>query len=344
LEIMNATFSNNKYYSISVESRGVQRVAIDHVTISGDFEDGIRFFGPSLDPDVPKIEDVVIISEASPGGIGIYISDNQYGAPQGKIINTHIANTDCAIFIIGTENPVTVGPDVQCHENYWAGIIVEDAVANIVGTQLEPNAFIGGDRGIAGVSGYGKVRWTDLGSNVLGGDLVDCNLDFGFVEPDDPGMNSFAGDLEMFLYVMDSPDVYAQRNWWGTTDLGEIYEKVTEYVIVEPILPGHPFAKLGIQSVNLPNRLMILKAYPNPFNADVTIELFSPISADISLKVYNILGQEITEVFSGRTNVGNASVVWDGRDQMGNPLASGVYFCIVRAADQTDVKKLMLLK
>jgi photosystem II stability/assembly factor-like uncharacterized protein len=349
LSVWSTTFNDNVRYSISVEGAGSAVVSITEVAIEGEFDEGILYYGYSGDNKIPTIEDVDINNVGSPEGTGILISDDITGAPQGEISHTQIAGMECGIYITGSEeDPVKVGPDVHCDENDWAGIVVQDAIAYIEGGEGEGNSFAANEVGITGENSDGKVRWTELGKNDMGGELYECSMDFGKEEGEDPGMNSFEDDETYFLYVINessAEDIYAQYNWWGTTNLNEIYSKVTEYVIVEPILTSAPsLSKVDTRAAKVPNRIRILNAYPNPFNADVLIEFSSPRPAFVSLEVYNILGQEICEIYNGFTEAGTVSAIWDGRDRLGGQISSGVYFCIARSGDKSDVKKLMLLK
>jgi CotH kinase protein/Lamin Tail Domain/Chitobiase/beta-hexosaminidase C-terminal domain/Secretion system C-terminal sorting domain len=91
---------------------------------------------------------------------------------------------------------------------------------------------------------------------------------------------------------------------------------------------------------NLPDEFILQQNYPNPFNPLTTISYFLPRPADITLTVYNILGQKIIDLASGKQSAGYHKVLFDA----GN-FSSGVYFCRLQA-DNNIVKyrKLVLLK
>ena len=63
------------------------------------------------------------------------------------------------------------------------------------------------------------------------------------------------------------------------------------------------------------------------------------MSSYVTLKVYNLSGQEITTLFEGKSQPGNYEVMFDGSE-----LASGIYFCSMETKKFTQIKKLMLLK
>ncbi len=85
--------------------------------------------------------------------------------------------------------------------------------------------------------------------------------------------------------------------------------------------------------------------YPNPFNPSTTINFALPQQAQVTLEVYNMLGQRVATLVSGEElTAGHHNVVWNGRNQMGYPVASGVYIYRIQAGDFTDAKRMMFLK
>jgi hypothetical protein len=83
----------------------------------------------------------------------------------------------------------------------------------------------------------------------------------------------------------------------------------------------------------LPNTFALSQNYPNPFNPTTTIQFDVPVSSDVSITIYNILGQKVKEVVHDRFEVGRYSIVWDGRNESGLSVASGVYFVRMQASD-----------
>ena len=100
----------------------------------------------------------------------------------------------------------------------------------------------------------------------------------------------------------------------------------------------------------LPTEFSLDQNYPNPFNPTTTIRVALPQAAFVSLKVYNMLGQEVATLMEGEKNAGYVSTVWNGRDQYGSAVASGVYIYRVVARpvsggeDFVMQKKMMMLK
>jgi hypothetical protein len=79
--------------------------------------------------------------------------------------------------------------------------------------------------------------------------------------------------------------------------------------------------------------------YPNPFNPSTTIEFTLPKSEYVKLKVFNILGKEVSTLVSNKLNQGNHTYIFDGKN-----LASGIYYYQLAAGDFREVKKMILLR
>jgi subtilisin family serine protease len=95
----------------------------------------------------------------------------------------------------------------------------------------------------------------------------------------------------------------------------------------------------------LPLDFTLDQNYPNPFNMATTISFSIPASGQVSLDVYNLLGQKVINLAEGEYPAGNVSINWDGRDRFGNDLASGMYFYRMSYnGDKVQTRKLMILK
>jgi len=83
--------------------------------------------------------------------------------------------------------------------------------------------------------------------------------------------------------------------------------------------------------------------YPNPFNSSTTIMVDLPESSNLELKVYNILGQEVKTIFSGEKQEGKYSFQWNGYDNYGSRVSSGVYIYRITAEGINATQKMILL-
>jgi flagellar hook assembly protein FlgD len=89
----------------------------------------------------------------------------------------------------------------------------------------------------------------------------------------------------------------------------------------------------------VPVKFELLQNYPNPFNPCTYIEFFMPKEANVSLRVYDILGNEVKTLVEGHQRAGTYNIFFDGSD-----LASGVYLYKLTADDFTQTKKMLLVK
>ena len=84
--------------------------------------------------------------------------------------------------------------------------------------------------------------------------------------------------------------------------------------------------------------------YPNPFNPRTTISYDLPSDADVSIIIYDAIGQEIRHLVSQHYTAGRYSVQWDAKDFMGRSVGSGVYIAKIKAGPNTALQKMLLLK
>jgi hypothetical protein len=91
-------------------------------------------------------------------------------------------------------------------------------------------------------------------------------------------------------------------------------------------LPGIVGIKQKPLTIIMPDDYKLEQNYPNPFNPTTNIKFFLPISKNISLKIYNALGQEVRTIINDQNYApGSHTVEWDGKDNNGKPVSSGVY-------------------
>ena len=105
---------------------------------------------------------------------------------------------------------------------------------------------------------------------------------------------------------------------------------------------------MGGGSPILPQRTALSQNYPNPFNPTTVISY--QLAADngprtlVTLKIYNVLGEEVRALVRRRQGPGYYSVRWDGNDDLGREVASGLYLCRLTAGGFTQMRKMVFLK
>ena len=94
----------------------------------------------------------------------------------------------------------------------------------------------------------------------------------------------------------------------------------------------------------IPSKFEVLQNYPNPFNPTTTIKYSLPSSSKVTIKIYNVLGQEVKTLVNNFQAAGNHRVTWNGDDNLGKRVSSGAYIYRVTAGSNMSTKKLILLK
>ena len=101
----------------------------------------------------------------------------------------------------------------------------------------------------------------------------------------------------------------------------------------------------GAATVHLvPQTYVLEQNFPNPFNPQTEIRFQLPSSAPVSLRVYDILGQQVAVLVTGNLPAGYHRVAWDARNAQGQAAASGVYFYVLETDTFRQTRKLLLLR
>ncbi len=95
---------------------------------------------------------------------------------------------------------------------------------------------------------------------------------------------------------------------------------------------------------NRPLRFSLEQNFPNPFNPTTGIRFRLEQPSTVELTVYNVLGQKIKTLVSGNLPDGEHSTTWNGRDEAGRPLSSGVYFYRLRSENRVLTRRMVLIK
>jgi glycosidase len=112
--------------------------------------------------------------------------------------------------------------------------------------------------------------------------------------------------------------------------------KIYEFVIATGVGPGDgALPEVGLR---------LEQNYPNPFNPSTTISFGLPGESHVTLSIYDIRGKRVKTVRNEIVPGGNREAMWDGRDEQGEGVSSGIYFYRLTAGDRTLTRKMVLLK
>ena len=113
------------------------------------------------------------------------------------------------------------------------------------------------------------------------------------------------------------------------------------------ILPPEGVADQGL-TPGIPKEFSLSQNYPNPFNPATTIRYqLSAVGrprSTVTLRIYNLLGELVRTLVDKEQAPGYYSVVWDGKDNLGEEVSSGVYFYRLKAGGFSQVKKMLLMR
>ena len=128
---------------------------------------------------------------------------------------------------------------------------------------------------------------------------------------------------------------------WVLTDNKTEYE-LEETGTIEIIGDANDFALAKVSVV--PEAYLLSQNYPNPFNPVTNISYGLPQESFVTITVYNIMGQKVTELVNEVRHAGYHTVVWNSANLAGEPVSSGVYVYMITAGDYHAVKKMILMK
>jgi hypothetical protein len=96
--------------------------------------------------------------------------------------------------------------------------------------------------------------------------------------------------------------------------------------------------------LNVPEKFALFQNQPNPFNPETNISYYLSEACEVKLTIYDILGRKVKTLFEGYQTSGMKTSVWDGRDDQGQQLGSGVYFYRLQAGEFKQTLKMTLIK
>lgn len=100
----------------------------------------------------------------------------------------------------------------------------------------------------------------------------------------------------------------------------------------------------AVEVAAIPTTYALELNYPNPFNPSTTIRYQIPNQSNVNLDIYNLQGQKIRTLVAKEQKAGYYNVVWDGRNEAGQTVSSGVYLYRVQAGSFVASHKMLMIK
>jgi hypothetical protein len=137
-----------------------------------------------------------------------------------------------------------------------------------------------------------------------------------------------------FMYIYTNPSA-AKANPASLPARATVLERVLGKFGVDPTL----------DTSNTPGAVALdTRVYPNPFNPTTKIQYTMPKAGHLTLKIYNVKGELVKTLIDESVEAGTNHIMWDGTNQTGAKVSSGVYFSEARTAGQVKVNKMALVK
>lgn len=141
-----------------------------------------------------------------------------------------------------------------------------------------------------------------------------------------------SGSYVWHVRVTDGSDTLGVRGSYG--NFGDDWEPIYRHISIERTLTIS-----NDEEIVTPDKFTLDQNYPNPFNPSTTIKFALPTASNVTLTVYNMLGQKVSTLINDKMNSGFHSISFDASN-----LASGMYLYRIEAASFSSVKKMLLIK
>jgi len=229
------------------------------------------------------------------------------------------------------------------------------------GTLLDENdSFDASIGGIAGIAMFGAIENVyivikEANDNVFGfvADLTFSDISYSFWNNEISGITEGFRE-EIFSEITDCfglstaemkiTSTYVNNGW----DFDQIWTIDTDKNDGYPILRTMPDPIVNEidKTITIPAVAQLHSNYPNPFNPTTTItfDVVSIIPIDIKIDIYNVKGQKVRSLVDGMYSAGSHSAIWNGMSDNGQSVSSGVYFYQMTTGNNTEVKRMVMMK
>jgi len=151
-----------------------------------------------------------------------------------------------------------------------------------------------------------------------------------------------------FEVTPDGETIWEYLNPYSfSTPSGQLINEVFRAVRYNLNDLGGNTIEVGIKSDDMeevPEIFSLDQNYPNPFNPTTIIQFSIPNSVKVELNIYDIMGKKVRSLINSKYSAGNYESVWDGTNENGLSVSSGIYFYQIKAGNQVAVKKMSFMK
>lgn len=131
---------------------------------------------------------------------------------------------------------------------------------------------------------------------------------------------------------------------WPQENCAHIFKWSTRYKDLKLFVWDPEPNSIAQDDILTADEFSISPNFPNPFNPSTTLTFDLPRPGHVNLTVYNVQGQKVKELMNAFCRAGSHQVVWDGKDESGKSMVSGVYFCMLKAGDHVMTRRMVLMR
>ena len=142
----------------------------------------------------------------------------------------------------------------------------------------------------------------------------------------------------------------AERSWFSE-DGGSTWVRLDKApnffphnFVIRAVIVTDQATAVAEELTPIPHDYMLEQNYPNPFNPETSIQFTIPSLQHVEITIYNSLGQAIRKVISQEVHPGTHTLKWDGHDDSGSKVASGIYLYKIQTSDFVQTRKMVLLR
>ncbi|HNR69359.1 MAG TPA: FlgD immunoglobulin-like domain containing protein [bacterium] len=147
------------------------------------------------------------------------------------------------------------------------------------------------------------------------------------------------------LLSVDANPSHATLKWADGTPSGFNIKNISASGLIMTALIEVPGSATGIEHRGeIPEQFRLAQNYPNPFNSSTTIEFFVAEPVHVQMHIYNLAGQKVRTLCDRAEQPGEKTISWDGNNDSGAAVATGVYLCRCKTAKWTQSIKMLLIK
>ena len=333
--ISNANYIKSAGLFLFIKNSSIKNIHLNNVNITGNFMVGSLvalsmnsiFFNCSTSGN--------IVSNAnSTGGVVGFDNSSRFDKVYSKV---HIvANNSFTLGgLIGSTSNAFIS------NSFYYGSLTSESIIGLRG-------------GIVGLANHSVINYVYVTSskifyNVFGlaGELGNSTITKCFWDKESTGQNiafgRLIGGIQRNNYGKNTNELKIKEtfinNDWDFRDIWDICHDEND---------GFPYFKETGTSIDEQIKFLenarLIGNYPNPFNPNTTIKYSLANASNVRIDIFNIKGQKVKELLNSIMPIGNHSVKWNGIDDQGRFVGSGIYFYRMMSDDQIETKRMVLLK